>query len=142
MHSFTTAVFVAVICSWLLPLTEQQYTPDWASIDSRPLPAWYDDSKIGVFVNWGVYTVPSFSSEWYVISSMKHDCFEFYMYRFWWQWKGNPDPSVVAFMNSNYPPDWTYADFASQFRAELYGKYRSLFFYLVSETKFFSSRSE
>jgi alpha-L-fucosidase len=40
----------------------------------------------------------------------------------WWLWKGsNPDPAYVAFMNKNYPPDWTYQDFAEQFRAEFYG---------------------
>ncbi len=40
----------------------------------------------------------------------------------WWAWKGsNPDKNLVAFMNKTYPPDWTYADFASQFRAEFYG---------------------
>ena len=43
--------------------------------------------------------------------------------RVWWYWKGdNPDPNVVAFMSKNYPSDWTYADFASHFHAELYGK--------------------
>ena len=48
----------------------------------------------------------------------------------WWAWKGsNPDQNLVAFMNRTYPPDWTYADFASQFRAEFYSKYRSLFSY-------------
>jgi hypothetical protein len=45
-----------------------------------------------------------------------------FVYRMWWAWKGtNPNPDTVAFMNKNYPPDWTYADFAAQFRAELYG---------------------
>jgi hypothetical protein len=39
------------------------------------------------------------------------------------EWKGpHPNPEVVAFMNRTYPPDWTYADFAAQFRAELFGK--------------------
>lgn len=43
----------------------------------------------------------------------------------WWYWKGdNPDPAVVDFMKKNYPPDWTYADFASQFHAELYSNYK------------------
>ena len=27
------------------------YTADWASIDSRPLPSWYDDVKIGLFIH-------------------------------------------------------------------------------------------
>jgi hypothetical protein len=66
MYSFT-AVFVVVICCSFLPFTEQQYTPDWASIDSRPLPAWYDESKIGIFIHWGVFSVPSIESEWCVI---------------------------------------------------------------------------
>ncbi|CAF5157273.1 unnamed protein product, partial [Rotaria sp. Silwood1] len=39
----------------------------------------------------------------------------------WWDWKGDkPNPELVAFMNNNYPPDWTYADFAQQFHAEFY----------------------
>jgi alpha-L-fucosidase len=48
----------------------------------------------------------------------------------WYEWKGpKPNPQVVAFMNKTYPSDWTYADFAAQFRAELYGKYGSFFSY-------------
>jgi hypothetical protein len=67
MHSFTKAVLLAVVCCFLLPLTEQQYIANWTSIDSRPLPSWYDESKIGIFIHWGVFSVPSFSSEWYII---------------------------------------------------------------------------
>jgi alpha-L-fucosidase len=51
--------------------------------------------------------------------------YNFHLHRIWWQWKGSkPDPRVVAFMNKTYPPGWTYADFAAQFHAEFYGKYR------------------
>jgi alpha-L-fucosidase len=67
MNSFTVAVFATILCCYLVPVTEQQYTPDWTSIDSRPLPAWYDQSKIGIFIHWGVFSVPSFGSEWYVL---------------------------------------------------------------------------
>ena len=34
------------------------YTPDWGSLDSRPLPDWYDEAKIGIFMHFGVYSVP------------------------------------------------------------------------------------
>jgi alpha-L-fucosidase len=138
MHSFTP-VFAALLCCYLLPFSEQQYTPDWTSIDSRPLPAWYDESKIGIFIHWGVFSVPSIASEWYVsqrfscitrnilhFSSLprrQHEFFFFHLFRMWWDWKGtNPSQQVVAFMNRTYPPDWTYADFAAEFRAEFYGK--------------------
>jgi len=84
--------------------TNQEFTPDWISLDTRVLPAWYDESKVGIFIHWGVFSVQSFSGEW-----------------MWWSWKGdNPNPDVVEFMKKNYPADWTYADFAAQFRAELY----------------------
>lgn len=41
------------------------YTPDWDDLDTRPLPQWYDSAKIGIFLHWGVYSVPSFKSEWF-----------------------------------------------------------------------------
>ncbi|XP_078339789.1 alpha-L-fucosidase-like [Crassostrea virginica] len=93
-----------VFVSFSLPTLDAKYTPDWDSIDSRPLPAWYDDAKIGMFINWGVYSVPSFHDEW-----------------FWYWWKGpKPSPDVVTLMEKFYPPSFTYADFAAQFKAEFY----------------------
>lgn len=80
-----------------------QYKPTWESIDSRPLPEWFDQAKFGIFIHWGVFSVPSFGSEW-----------------FWWYWQGRKFPSYVNFMEENYPPGFTYADFASQFHAELF----------------------
>ena len=80
-----------------------RYKPTWESLDTRPLPAWYDKAKIGIFMHWGVFSVPSFHSAW-----------------FWEEWKTEKMPSVVEFMKKNYPPDFTYADFAPQFKAEFY----------------------
>lgn len=60
----------------LLPLflsvVGAEYEPTWESLDTRPLPSWFDEAKIGIFVHWGVYSVPSFDSEW-----------------FWKDWKSN-----------------------------------------------------
>jgi alpha-L-fucosidase len=30
----------------------QNYTEDWKSLDSRPLPAWFDKAKFGIFIHW------------------------------------------------------------------------------------------
>jgi hypothetical protein len=58
----------------------------------------------------------------FFISRIKDGLYLFYIFRMWWNWKGNkPDPYIVDFMNRTYPSDWTYADFAKQFRAEFYG---------------------
>ncbi len=37
-----------------------KYTPDWDSLDKRPLPEWYDNVKVGIFIHWGVFSVPSY----------------------------------------------------------------------------------
>lgn len=56
---------------WPIKTEINHYSPTWDSLDSRPLPTWYDDAKIGIFIHWGVFSVPSFGSEW-----------------FWNNWKG------------------------------------------------------
>lgn len=81
----------------------ERYRPDWSSIDSRPLPSWYDESKLGIFVHWGVFSVPSFGSEW-----------------FWWNWKNALKPEVVRYMHNSFNPNFGYADFGPRFTAELF----------------------
>jgi hypothetical protein len=39
------------------------YLPEWSSLDTRPLPSWYDQSKVGIFIHWGVFSVPSIDTE-------------------------------------------------------------------------------
>jgi len=41
------------------------FRPDWESLQSYEAPEWYKDAKFGIFIHWGVYSVPAFSSEWY-----------------------------------------------------------------------------
>ena len=41
------------------------YSPDWGSLSRYQPPAWYTDAKFGIFIHWGVYSVPAFGSEWY-----------------------------------------------------------------------------
>ncbi len=39
------------------------YTPDWESVGSHPLPEWYDDAKLGIFIHWGLYSVPGWAPQ-------------------------------------------------------------------------------
>ena len=89
-------------------LENSSYKPTWESLDSRPLPEWFDEAKIGIFVHWGVFSVPaltgSTSAEW-----------------FWTDWENSkPGEFLYDFMKMNYPATWTYGDFANQFTAELF----------------------
>jgi alpha-L-fucosidase len=44
---------------------EGPYRPDWESLQKYEAPEWYRDAKFGIFIHWGVYSVPAFGSEWY-----------------------------------------------------------------------------
>ena len=42
-----------------------KYEDTWESLSQYRVPDWYKDSKFGIFIHWGVYSVPAFGSEWY-----------------------------------------------------------------------------
>lgn len=63
--------------------------------------------------------MPAFKSEW-----------------FWWYWQGSKEPDVVNFMNKNYPPDWTYADFAPMFKAEFFDPNEWVDIFVASGAKY------
>lgn len=50
----------------------------WESLGKFEVPDWYRNAKFGIFIHWGVYSVPSFGSEWYSrCMYIKEDrCFE------------------------------------------------------------------
>jgi alpha-L-fucosidase len=39
--------------------------PDWQSLTGYTTPEWYRDAKFGIFIHWGVYSVPAYKGEWY-----------------------------------------------------------------------------
>ncbi|XP_050411915.2 alpha-L-fucosidase isoform X2 [Patella vulgata] len=84
-----------------------RYEPTWESIDSRPIPAWYDEVKLGIFIHFGVFAVPSWnpngSTAW-----------------MWYYWKALKEKIFIDFMTNNYGPEFTYADFASQLTMEFF----------------------
>jgi len=41
------------------------FRADWESLQKYEAPEWYKDAKFGIFIHWGAYSVPAFSSEWY-----------------------------------------------------------------------------
>src|SRR6188508_1249324 len=41
------------------------FAPAWTSLEKFQAPDWYQDAKFGIFVHWGLYSVPAFDNEWY-----------------------------------------------------------------------------
>src|SRR6201998_1488852 len=79
MRSFSVvpgdAMKAVLLCLLLAsPVFGQKYQPTWDSLDKRPTPAWFTDAKFGIFIHWGVYSVPAYApvipgklayAEWY-----------------------------------------------------------------------------
>jgi len=87
-----------------------RYEASWASLDARPTPEWFLDAKFGVFIHWGVYSVPSWGApkeyaEWY-----------------WRRIMSNAPKDAVwrDFHAKNYGTNFDYMDFAPKFTAELF----------------------
>lgn len=88
---------------------ETRYEPKWESLDKRQCPQWYLDAKFGIFIHWGVYSVPAWGApkeyaEWYWNHIMDKK-------------PGNP---WKQFHEKNYGKNFDYTNFAPMFRAELF----------------------
>ncbi len=42
-----------------------KYKDNWESLSEHTAPKWFTDGKFGIFIHWGIYSVPAFASEWY-----------------------------------------------------------------------------
>jgi alpha-L-fucosidase len=95
----------------------QNYKPNWESLDSRPVPQWFSDSKFGIFIHWGIYSVPSWGPT--------GDSIGIYDKYAEWYWRKLDLPGKVQkyfkeFHNKTYGPNFKYQDFAPMFKAELF----------------------
>ena len=99
------------------------YAPNWASLDQRPTPQWWRDAKFGIFIHWGVYSVPAFApvgdyAEWYgsragndqamIDKDVAHDSSNAQAFK------------TKAFHDRVYGPAFRYDQFAPMFKAELF----------------------
>lgn len=57
--------FVSVSVSAQQAKKQQRYEPTWEALKRYEVPEWYKDAKFGIFIHWGVFSVPAFGSEWY-----------------------------------------------------------------------------
>ena len=59
-------------------VSSQQFEANWASLNKRKIPAWFQQDKFGIFIHWGVYAVPSYAP---VIPNSGDSYAEWYWYR-------------------------------------------------------------
>ncbi len=88
-------------------LMAQEPVPSWDELRARPYPEWFRDAKLGIFIHWGVYSVPAYAekeqySEWFLRGLQVGDTLRSRVMREW------------------YGDRTTYQELAPLFRAELF----------------------
>lgn len=53
------------------------YKDDWGSLTQFEIPEWFKKAKFGIFVHWGLYSVPAFNNEWYSKNMYVKDSVEY-----------------------------------------------------------------
>jgi alpha-L-fucosidase len=81
---------------------QDPFRPDWESLQKYEAPEWYKDAKFGIFIHWGVYSVPAFGNEWYPRNMYREGSEEYEHHVATW---GTPDT-------------FGYKDFVPMFKAE------------------------
>lgn len=99
-------IFAIAFLVTALKTYAQKYEPNWESLDKRPVPGWYTDAKFGIFIHWGVYSVPAFGEKG--------------SYAEWYQHELNSPGSKTAAYHKEKYGDMTYYQLADQFKAELF----------------------
>ena len=101
-----------IICAFALAAlsVNAEVSKNTITPDSRPCPQWWKDAKFGIFIHWGVYSVPAFAP---TSGEKMNSCYAE-------QYRGkiqNKVKSVVEHHEKRYP-GLSYEDLASRFTAE------------------------
>lgn len=100
-------ILCIALCLGIKSGKAQEVQPTWQSINERGYPEWFSDAKLGIFIHWGVYSVPAYAGiegygEWYYRGLMVGDTVR------------------INFQNKTYGDGITYRDFDKLFKAELW----------------------
>ena len=98
-----------------------RYEATWESLDARPVPQWWQDAKLGIFIHWGAYAVPAYAP---TAGKIVYDC-----YSEWYA--GRVQRGNANFTNHNQQVygGQPYGNLAGQFRARFFdaGKWAETF---------------
>lgn len=99
------------------------YEPTREAISAHRAPAWFEDAKLGIFVHWGLYSVPG----WAPTTGPLHDVVAAEGWEGWFarnpyaEWYANslriPGSPTAQYHAAHYPADFAYESFAEEFNA-------------------------
>lgn len=83
------------------------YQPTWASLDAHQLPEWFRDAKFGMFIDWGLYSVPAYAPtgypDWYLHRMIYGDTKQYHEQV--WGKDFARDDFIPLFTAANYDPE-------------------------------------
>ncbi|MHA1255306.1 MAG: alpha-L-fucosidase, partial [Promethearchaeota archaeon] len=93
-----------------------KYTADKKSISKHEVPKWYHNAKLGIFIHWGLYSVPAFAVTGVdLVESMKKGLEEHFHNNPYAEWylntlriSGSP---TQKYHLKTYGKDYSYDDF-------------------------------
>lgn len=91
-----------------------QYSADWESLDKRETPEWWTDAKFGIFIHWGLYSVPAYAP----VNEVK-GIYEKYAEHYYNRLLSGNE-LFTNFHNKYYGNNFKYTDFATMFKAEYF----------------------
>lgn len=105
-------LFIAAI--FYSTLSFAQYQPNWESIDKRETPSWWSDAKFGIFIHWGIYSVPAYAP---VKNDDVEEMYEKYAEHYYSRIIDGHE-QFTNYHKKHYGDNFKYADFAPMFKAE------------------------
>ena len=113
--------FCFLLSSRLRAQSPAHYEPTLESLDKHQLPQWYADAKLGIFIHWGLYSVPG----WAPLVHPEHDFasqhyIKYNPYAEWYLNTMRLDGSPTqAYHREHYGADYDYYNFAPTFDREI-----------------------
>ena len=101
------------------------YEPTLESVSAHEVPDWHHDAKLGIFVHWGLYSVPAWAFHGGDIGELfrSGDMSDWFKYNSYAEWYLNTlkfeDGPTRAWHNKNYGENFAYDDFAPGFNSAL-----------------------
>ncbi|MFV0467161.1 MAG: alpha-L-fucosidase [Lachnospiraceae bacterium] len=96
------------------------YMPTWESVRTHEIPEWYHDCKLGIFIHWGLYSVPAFATPTVELGVVTNE--EWFCNNPYAEWYYNSlnmkSGATYEYHVNNYGKDFKYEDFADLWKAE------------------------
>ena len=103
-------IVLLFVLGYLEGFTQETSNEYEEAIENHGYPQWFKEAKLGIFIHWGLYSVPAYGG--------KESYAEWFL-------KGLQDQDSLRtnFVRKHYGPNFTYKDFANEFKAELFNPY-------------------